>query len=332
MNILVRLPNWLGDVVMSLGFLEKLNQDFPDSTIDVIVKKGLEEIVLPVKFINQVFSFSKSEYKGIAGVWKYGKKLAGQKKYDVFFCLPDSFSSALMGYAVKARIRIGYKKELRSLLLTHSFKKAEGLHRVETYFALIDYFFKQKKVSGPGKIELPKINTDNHSSYIVINVNSEAISRRLPVKKSVELIELLQKKYHQPFKLVGGPNDLPYVQEIYERLDKKNNVEILAGKTNLRQLIEVIQQASLVVSTDSGPAHIASASDVPLVVIFGAGDEQHTGPYHNPKAIVVRHGQLSCEPCVKNTCKWQTLPLCLEQLELKKIMDAADKLLKNEFV
>ena len=329
MNILVRLPNWLGDVVMSLGFLEKLNQDFPDSTIDVIVKKGLEEIVVHVKAVNQVFSFSKSDYKGITGVWKYGKKLAAQKKYDVFFCLPDSFSSALMGFACRARIRIGYKKELRSFLLTHSFNRPKGLHRVEEYFALIDYFFKQKQISGPQTIELPKENGENDSPYIVVNVNSEAISRRLPVEKSVELIGLLQQKYHYPFKLIGGPNDLPHVQEIFGLLTQKNNVEILAGKTSLKQLMQVIQGASLVVTTDSGPAHIASASGVPSVAIFGAGNEQNTGPYHNPKAIVVRNGQLPCEPCVKNTCKLQTLPLCLEQLDLQKIINAADKLLKT---
>jgi len=75
-------------------------------------------------------------------------------------------------------------------------------------------------------------------------------------------------------------------------------------------------------STDSGPAHIASALKVPLVVLFGAGNELNTGPYFNNLAHVVRNGRLPCEPCVKNTCKLQTLPLCLVQLNTAKVLHA----------
>src|SRR4051812_14351868 len=121
MNILVRLPNWLGDMVMSIGFLRAVQETYPDDEIDVIVKKGLEGLVPFIEGVNGTYIFSREETKGLKGIVVFGRSIKSKKRYDLFFCLPDSFSSALMGKASGAELRVGYKKELRSILLTHSF-------------------------------------------------------------------------------------------------------------------------------------------------------------------------------------------------------------------
>ncbi len=124
MHICVRLPNWLGDVMMSLGMLQLLRQVYPSATISVVIKQGLEPLVQNLPYINDVFIFSKTEYKGATGAWAFGKQLARKQAVDVFFVLPDSFSSALMAMASGAKQRIGYRKEGRRLLLTHAYPKA----------------------------------------------------------------------------------------------------------------------------------------------------------------------------------------------------------------
>lgn len=324
MNILIRLPNWLGDVVMSLPFIERVKEIYPAAAIEVIVKKGLEPVLENIKSVNAIHSFSKAEYKGLQGVYKYGRMLGASKVYDIFFCLPGSFSAAFMAYGTKAKVRIGYKNEMRSLLLTHSYKKPQGLHRVEEYVALINKYVGKNKQ--PNSIVMPQHNDFLKEKYIVVNINSEAVSRQLPASKAAELITLLQQQFLLPIKLIGGANDVIHVQKVYESLASKNNIEVLAGKTKLAELITVIKNAAFMLSTDSGPAHIAGALKVPVVILFGAGNEKNTGPYHNAKAIVVRNGLLPCEPCVKNTCKLQALPLCLVQLDTQKIIDAIHQL------
>src|SRR6185312_6407649 len=107
MKILIRLPNWLGDVVMSTAFVSAVRQFYPDAQVDVIIKKELGGIASLIPGINKVHLFSKQEYPALSGVYRFGKTLQAEK-YDLFFCLPASLSSAVMGWATKAKKRIGF--------------------------------------------------------------------------------------------------------------------------------------------------------------------------------------------------------------------------------
>src|SRR5271170_3994971 len=118
MKILIRLPNWLGDVVMSTAFVNAVKQSYPDASIDVIIKKELSGIAALIPGLNLVHSFSKQEYKGLRGAFRFGKKLKTEK-YDLFFNLPTSLSSTVMGWATGANMRIGFNTEGGFLLLTN---------------------------------------------------------------------------------------------------------------------------------------------------------------------------------------------------------------------
>lgn len=327
-KIIVRLPNWLGDVVMSLGFIEKLHETFPQATIDIIVKKGLEPIVQKNPHVHNIFSFSKSAYPGLRGVWKFGRQLARKDKYDLFFSLPNSLSSAVMAFASRAKSRIGYAEQGRSIFLTHPYKKPIDLHRVEEYVKLIEYYQKCKIIT-PINIAIGRPQVQSGEEYIILNINAEAASRRLPQAKAVEIALHLSKTFDIPVKLIGGPGDIEHVQRTYDYLAGNLQIFNIAGKTSLEELITIITRAKLVVSTDSGPAHIASAAGVPLVVLFGAGNEKNTGPYHRTTSQVVRLDKYPCEPCVKNKCKIATNPPCLMYMDVNQIMFAARRIIRD---
>jgi len=92
MKILIRLPNWLGDVVMSTAFVNAVGQLYPDAQIDVIIKKELSNIAPLIPGLTRIHPFSKQEFSGLSGVYRFGKKLKSEK-YDLFFNLPQSLSS-----------------------------------------------------------------------------------------------------------------------------------------------------------------------------------------------------------------------------------------------
>src|SRR5215213_696712 len=229
MKILIRLPNWLGDMVMSVAFLQELYRQYPDAEISVIAKKGIHELLPFFPPIKHGFVFNKEEYKRITGVIKFGKMIRAQEKFDLFFCLPDSFSSALMGFASGAKKRIGYKKELRSLLLTHSYSRPKSKHRVEEYMALIALYTEQG--TQPTKVFLK--HPFSKKDHIVVNINSEASSRRLTVSKAVEEINLLRKNVDNIIVLIGAPKEKQFVDEVYQKLEDKTSIDNTAGKTNL---------------------------------------------------------------------------------------------------
>ncbi len=316
-RILVRLPNWLGDMVMSRYFIADLQSLFPGAELGFIVKKGLEACPDIIPAGAAVYVFSKKEFKGLPGAIRFGRLLK-KAPWDLFFCLPDSFSSAVMGWASGARVRIGYRKELREILLSNSYKKPVSFHRINVYRHLLFSYLQQPMP----ELSIAPPSTHARKDFLVLNINSEAVSRRWPVSKAVEILLDLHRQLSLPITLVGSPADRPYVEAVMAALPADVPVVNRAGTTNLSELTALIGTAKLMLSSDSGPAHLAGLTGTPLLVTFGAGDENETGPLPSPHNRVLRLGKLPCEPCRSNTCKLAKEPPCLLQLENDRIISS----------
>src|SRR5207249_4862476 len=144
--------------------------------------KGIHDLLEFFPVCDHQFIFSKEEYPRLTGAWQFGKIIRKKEAFDLFFCLPDSFSSALMGYAIAAKERVGFKKELRSRLLTRSYKKKLFVHRVEEYIDLLRQFTNKDIKSNEVLLNAPDVSKED---CIVININSEASSRRLRLQKAI---------------------------------------------------------------------------------------------------------------------------------------------------
>jgi len=323
-KILVRLPNWLGDMVMAVGFMQQLQQQYPSAAISVIAKKGIHQLLPFFPPMQHQFVFDKSVYKGIAGAWRFGKEIQKQETFDLFFCLPDSFSSAVMGRAIGARKRVGYKKEVRTFLFTHVYTKPAHLHRADVYVSLLEkYTGKRFPLTG---IQLKHDFTKE--AYVVVNINSEASSRRLTEQKAAELLSILEGAVPQKIVLIGAPKEAAFIHGVLKKLPH-TRIENKAGKTDLPQLVQLLASARLLLTTDSGPAHLANALGTYTIVLFGAGNEKETAPYNQDLRTVIRLGQLSCEPCEKNVCVRYGIPQCLERLNAVAIVDEVTTRLNN---
>lgn len=326
MKILVRLPNWLGDVVMSTAFVNAVRQIYPDAQLDVIIKKELSVITSFIPGIHHVHPFSKQEHNGLSGVYRFGKKLHSEN-YDLFFCLPDSLSSAVMGWATGAKKRIGFGKEGRFFLMTNSYKKPINLHRADEYLSLLEQFTGKKIADRVVKLEVADKAKKNE--LVIINFNSEAVSRRMPIDTGRHLISTLTSTFKSTkFALVGSPKEKEYIDDLLAGADHTDRLENYAGKTTLEGLCKLMASAKAVLTTDSGPAHLANSLGVPTIVLFGAGNELNTAPYNKQHLNIIRAGKLECEPCVRNTCKLYGIPKCMQLIDEMEITNALDFYLK----
>ncbi len=307
MRILIRLPNWLGDLVMSTAFVRAIAELYPDAKIEVIVKKGIDAVVDYLPGIYSKHVFDKTAYKGLSGAWRFGKMLTAVGRPDIFICLPDSFSSAWMAKATGASLRIGYAKELRGILLSKTMQKNHSLHRVDQYLELL-------QLLGKKQVSVPAVFLQNSATImpnrILVNVNSEADSRRLPIPKAIAILDKLRNATHAEIMLVGSPKELPHVTAVVEGMANKHQVLNMAGKTDMHGLINLLGSAPVMLTTDSGPMHVANALGTHTVALEGASDEKNTAPYNADQRTLIRYGQLPCEPCVKNTCQFG-VPKCL---------------------
>jgi heptosyltransferase-2 len=320
MKILIRLPNWLGDVVMSIAFVNGVKQLYPDAQVDVIIKKELADVATLIPGINKVHPFSKQEHSGLTGVYHFGKALRNLK-YDIFFNLPHSLSSAIIAWACSAKQRVGFKKEGGFFLLTHSYKKPLNVHRVNEYISLLENF--TGKTVTDKQIKLNTGQPLIKSNTVVINFNSEATSRRMPLNKGRSIINALTATFKEVnFAFVGSPKESAFIDELITGLNNSERLENHAGKTDLVGLAKLMAGSKAILTTDSGPGHLANSVDVPTIVLFGAGNESNTAPYNKKDLTVIRYGQLVCEPCVRNTCKLYGIPKCMEMLDEIKIINA----------
>lgn len=328
-NIVIRMPNWLGDMVMAAPAVHLLMQRFPQTKFTFICKKGLEDVLKTFEGEFEIITFNKSEFKGLSGIWRFGKQLTLSKE-DCFVCFPNSISSALMAYASGSGYRVGYSNEFRGPLLTDKPKWDKGLHRVEQYFQLVKNAFKFTDATFK-EVRLQSKEAWNEfdvTDSLLVSFNSEAKSRRMPIGKAISILNSIKDLPFKKVILIGGPKDIAF-NDILLNGTSCNNVISLAGKTNLSQLATLLSNAKALLTVDSGPSHLANALGLQTVVMHGADDENNTEAYNKAYVHGLRYGKLPCEPCVKNVCKLGDESPCLLNLDELLIKDKLSQILKS---
>ncbi len=119
--------------------------------------------------------------------------------------------------------------------------------------------------------------------------------------------------------IVGGPGDRDLASEI--AMSAKHPVVDLTGQTDLKTLAALYQRAGAVVSTDTGPMHLAAAAGAPLVALFGPTAPWRTGPF-SKRQEVIRLG-LGCSPCFRRHCPD---PKCMMDILSEQVVEAVRKI------
>ena len=186
-HVVVRAPNWMGDIVMSFPFFFELRKRFPDRRIIAITPRSYVDLIASWSLDVDILPFDKVD-KGLIGAMRFVKKHPLIKNASMYFALPSSFSSAWLGLLIKATNRIGYPGDFRRWLLTLAPKMCR-CHRSENYVELLSKYLNSKIISSP------YLDFQNkRENYTLINVNSEAASRRLPTIKWIEFFIKYKKK------------------------------------------------------------------------------------------------------------------------------------------
>lgn len=327
-TILVRMPNWLGDLVMATPVLADLRAKWPDAKITVLCQ-GLGTILEHDPSIDEIISLKHT--KGIVGrsVDKEQLKALKNAQYDLGVLLTNSFSSAWLFYRAGIKDRIGYGTHCRSLLLNHPipFPPAkDSQHLVITYKMLLE------SLGIPLSDSLPAL-------YLTAKENNEAVERLgvkgkiiginpgaaygsakcwLPDRFKALTLRLIEKHPEVTIVFFGDKAGAPLVKEICQGLPSQ--VINLAGQTTVRELMALINQCDLFLTNDSGPMHIASALGIPLIALFGSTSDVTTGPYRGGSVI---HKHVPCSPCYRRECPIDFR--CMTQITVNEVFHQIEK-------
>ncbi len=329
MNIIVRMPNWIGDLVMATPILADIRHKFPSASITAMCRRPLCDLLEKDPFIDEIFCFTKPNNGFLRREDKRDiiSKIAGGK-FDVGILLTNSFSSAWWFWQGGVKQRIGRSKWSRNWLLTDAVnipdKGAE--HEVTSYKRLLSPLgihissTKPKLFFDPTEVETAK-QLLHQRGYIAgrplvgINVGASYGSAKCwPPERFRALATELLKDPDLFLVFFGDVTTATLVKEITRGLSSRA-IDI-AGVTDLRELGCLIQACNLLVTNDSGPMHIGSAVGTPLVALFGSTEPLATGPYEEPDSVI--HKRPPCSPCYQRKCPLKHFR-CMTEITVEEV-------------
>lgn len=355
-KILVRAPNWVGDVVMATPAFRCIRENFKDAKITVLIKKNLSGIINGTPWFDEVIEFVPVKRKNLKGPSKHSDKVfygnikdylclvhkLRKEEFDLGFLFPNSFSSAFTLWLSGVKKRIGYKRDARSLLLT------DGLDRLKedgkfkpTYMA--DFHLKMCEYLGckVKSRELELFITDdcekaanelfdkyqlNEGPFILINPGASfGTSKYWTAEGFARTSDMLKEIYDCNIVLTCGPGEERLVDEI-DGLSKNKLINLSREQISLDVYKVFVKRCKLLITLDSGPRHFAVALKGPVIVLMGPNDPRYTASkYEIGKVIRV---DIDCSPCQLKTCP--TDRRCMTMITPEDVVQACRNFLDDQ--
>lgn len=336
-NIIIRMPNWIGDAIMAVPVIADLKHHWPEAKLTAMCLDSVGQLLRNDPHINEIFSFKKpsgwlrrQQFRDLLHPIKHGE-------YDLGVLLTNSFSSAWWFWRGGVKNRIGYADHLRSFLLNKAVcypPTVKSQHLVTTYKMLLEplgiplsatspqlYLSQEEKDSARAWLQKYDISKDS----ITIGINPGAAYGSAKCWLPERFKELTFQLLNDPRVRIlyfGDSASAPLVHSICNGMPEQ--VINLAGKTSIRELMALIYCCSVFLTNDSGPMHMAAALKVPLLALFGSTSDVRTSPYGWGKWI---HKHAPCSPCHLRTCPIDFR--CMKDIQVEEVYQEILNLLNS---
>jgi heptosyltransferase-2 len=331
MKILMRGPNWVGDAVLAIPAMKAIRERFPDAEITLLVRPWVAGIFKSAPFIDHLWSEPRP-----SGVRDWLRITRGirRNRYDLALLFPNSFESAAMIFLGRVPKRVGYATDGRRWLLTSRLTPArQKRHQVHYYLDLaaalsanvarpsIEITASEEERAQAAKL-LASEGIPADRRFLVLNPGAAyGSAKRWGEDGFAAAGDALAAELDLDVAIIGSETERSIAEAIQKKM--RSRVAVLNGRTSLETLIGVVASASLVLTNDSGPMHIAAALGVPTVAIFGATDDVVTGPIGS-RTRVVRE-PVDCSPCMLRECPIDHR--CMTRVSPESVCDAAREVL-----
>ena len=305
----------IGDVVHTSALFRSIKNASPNTSIHYLTFKVPSLLLKNDPDLDKVWIAENKSYK-------YLLKLANElkkEKFDTCINLQPSIRTKLFLSLLGAENNIVYKKTFK-------------LHAVKNFWITVKYLFENLKIDDDLKLYLDdKVKRDalnlidNDKKLIAFNIgaNSQRQGRKWPIEYWTELAKLILKKYDYKIVITGSKEEEQDAKNIKKISD---SVFSFCGKLSIDQSAALISNCKVMVSGDTGPLHIANATGISVIGLYGSTPILRTGPY-GKKASVLKSNR-KCVPCNKRKCKYisknaESTP-CLLDIKPEKVLRFID--------
>lgn len=340
-NVVVRGTNWVGDSAMTVPALRALRRVLPDAKITLVLRPNALGLFADSDFVDDLLVYDRRNLfsvKSQIGEWR-------KRHFELAVLFQNAFEAALIPFLAGVPIRLGYATESRQALLTHPIQLPEwrsNKHEVFYYLYLVtaleQLLYKTSTIceSEPDSSisishERTALATEflasqgvNEDKLVVAlcpgSINSRA--KRWPAESFAKLADALIEEGRQV--VIIGSKGEEDVSSAVTKLMRHAPVD-LTGKTTIDQITAILTAVDLLVTNDTGPAHIAAALGRPTLVIFGPTNPLTTRPFSS-HAEILRHPP-DCAPCMLRDCPIDHR--CMTAITVDEVLEQSRTMLKR---
>ncbi|NQT10707.1 MAG: lipopolysaccharide heptosyltransferase II [Desulfobacteraceae bacterium] len=342
MKILIVKLSAIGDVIHTLPALNAVRKQYPDAHITWLVEEAAYSVIKGHKALDRIIvSKRKTWLKGLAGhsCLKNIREACGfikelrDTQYDLILDFQALLKSGVLIGMARGGRKIGFDKgmehqehsyiflnervppvdmEIHALTRGMLLLEAIGISSSEVEYNI---YISDKDRDAANDL-LMKHGIKAPEFLVAINPMAKWETKLWDNLKFSNLADRLIKQANADVIFTGSHEDSEAIEHIISNM--KTRAANLAGRTDLKTLAALYEKTSIVVSTDTGPMHLAAAIGTPVVALFGPTAPWRTGPF-GPGHKIIR-ADLECSPCFKRQCK--TIK-CMKQISLDQVFDAA---------
>lgn len=327
-RILIIKPSSLGDVIHALPTLAALRDRFPSAHITWLVKHQWVGVLERAEGLDRIWPIE----PGLKGWLRVVRPLRAAA-FDLVIDLQGLLRSGVIARLTGCPTRVGFANAREGSRFCYTCNvpvPTLDMHAVDRYLLIASAVDAPPKGVPEFRMRLTDMDCDRvaqllkergvlpDAPWIAMHVSARWDTKRWPPEHFAAVADALHELRLGSVALIGGPDDRAAIQAVMAEM--QTTPLNLTGQTSPELLPALLASASVLVSNDSGPMHIAAAMGTPVVALFGPTSPLRTGPYG--KAHRVFTSGVPCSPCFSRTCT-NSVPLqCLTTIDPKAVIDA----------
>ena len=290
-KILIIRPGGMGDAILLLPVLKAVSKKSKYTRIDILCEPRNQGVFHAVPFINNILS-----YKNLPDLISVFKK-----RYDIIIDTEQShFLTAIVTRVLKADLKSGFRVNGRQKMYTMSVPYRHDVYEAESFWNLVSTTLNLKEPFSWGfpYFKQVKINPSDNifkKKYVCLFPGATIDERLWPEERWVKVIDWLTQ-FGWSCVLLGGKKEIDQCRAIIQNC-KTGNLTNLCGQLTILETTKVLENASLLLSTDSGILHLGVLSNVSTISLFGSGIAAKWAPKGNNHTVINK--KLKCSPCTK---------------------------------
>lgn len=346
MNILIVKLSAIGDVIHTLPALNAIRKHYPKAHITWLVEEAACDIVAGHEALDRVLVSKRKRWlkdlqgPGCLGAVKEACTLIKDlrdTRYDLILDFQALFKSGILIALAKGKRKVGFGRGLEHMEHSYIFLNetipavdmehhalsrglmllnALGIATPEVEYKLPVFDNDRQKL-----IDLLRpYGLENFRPLVAVNPVAKWATKLWSNQKFAQMADSLKAQFGVQIVFTGSLNDRLVIDDIISQM--KNRAVNLAGETTLKMLAALYAEADMLVSTDTGPMHLAAAAGTPVVALIGPTAPWRTGPYGSGHQIV--RAELECAPCYKRRCESMD---CMQQISVAQVLEAVKKII-----